>query len=798
MGVARRWARGVIVLVLWLGVTGLPAFAQDEPPAPDGSRVALVIGNSAYDTVGLLPNPVRDAEAIGVTLARLGFDVTEVNDLGNSGMRRALQEFELKAATAEIAVVFYAGHGIEIGGENFLIPVDARLERDTHVLDEAVPLSRVIMAVERASSLGLVILDACRNNPFAAQMVMTDASRAVGRGLARIEPGGSILVAYAAKEGTIADDGDGEHSPYTAALLAHLETPGLEVSFLFRRVRDDVILATGGEQEPFVYGTLGGAPIYFVEDTQQAPQLQANAEGPAQNAGQDGLGNVAAAYEAALAINTIAAWDAFLRYFPSGYYTDLAVIARDKLLALGPVGPDGEPIGEPDLPVFVEEPQLIAAAPLPLPADGDEAVIARCDTLTAYRYDPDRPPDILPVAVADVTAQLDAAREACTAALEVAPDLGRLHFQLARVFAITGDYPAALERYRVAAELGSAAAMNEIGLYYRNGTAVAVDIDEAIDWLTRAAGGGSTDAMINLGDIYDQGEEVAVDLDEAGRWFRMAADAGHPEGYAALGYRYDYGRGVERDQAEARRLYRLAAEAGSSYGMVSLGYLYDWGLGGEADYAEAAYWYEQASLAGNSYGTSNLGYVYEDGRGVEADLGRARTLYEQAAAAGNPYAMYNLGRLYQDGIGVTQDYDRAFRWYQQAADGGHFYAMNRLGILYDNGWGVAEPDPEAARLWWEQAADNGVGDALHNLGYLYETGRGVARDLERAGDYYVAALDRRNAATIDEFMNYADAYAVAVRRKVEQFLIDLGLLSGRADGQIDDATRNALLAWRDG
>ena len=138
-------------------------------------------------------------------------------------------------------MVFYAGHGIEVDKRNFLIPVDARLLSDADVEFETVPLDLLSRAVERAKGLRLIILDACRDNPFAVAMQRSGATRSIGRGLASVEPSGETLVAYAAKEGTVAADGEGRNSPYTTALLAHLEEPGLEVGLMFRKVRDAVV-----------------------------------------------------------------------------------------------------------------------------------------------------------------------------------------------------------------------------------------------------------------------------------------------------------------------------------------------------------------------------------------------------------------------------------------------------------------------------------------------------------------------------------------------------------------------------
>ena len=239
------------------------AFLSASLQAHANSNIALVIGNSAYRHVPQLPNPRNDADDMAAALTRLNFSVTRFEDLGFDEMRRALLDFGRKARHAEIAILYFAGHGVEMGGENWLIPIDAELRTDADIEQEALALKGVMQAVGGASKLGLVILDACRNNPFAAKMHRTSLKRAVERGLARVEPTGSVLVAFAAKDGTTADDGDGRNSPFTRALLKYIDTPGLEVNFLFRRVRDDVLAATQREQEPFVYGSLSHEELFL-------------------------------------------------------------------------------------------------------------------------------------------------------------------------------------------------------------------------------------------------------------------------------------------------------------------------------------------------------------------------------------------------------------------------------------------------------------------------------------------------------------------------------------------------------
>jgi WD40 repeat protein len=232
--------------------------------APD-RRVALVIGNSAYRNVQHLANPSNDADLIGAALRRTGIeDVTVAHDLDREGMVAALRTFARKADAADWAVIYYAGHGIEIGGTNYLIPVDAKLETDRDVPEEAISLEQLQSKLVGAHKLKLIVLDACRNNPFISQMKMVAANRSVDRGLTRFEPTGATLVVYAAREGTTAKDGDGKDSPFALSFAKRIVEQGVEINMALRFVRQDVLVTTGRQHEPFVYGSLPPEAFYFV------------------------------------------------------------------------------------------------------------------------------------------------------------------------------------------------------------------------------------------------------------------------------------------------------------------------------------------------------------------------------------------------------------------------------------------------------------------------------------------------------------------------------------------------------
>jgi uncharacterized caspase-like protein len=235
--------------------------------------VALSIGNAAYRKVDPLPNPRKDASDIATALKTAGFaEAVVLHDLGLKEMQRALAAFEEKTTGADWAVVYYGGHAIQVDGKNYLVPVDAELKSPGDVEDETVVLDRVLARIAAAGKLRLVILDACRTNPF--RRLWANAKPAAGlqaardiaeRGLKRYETAQrNLLIAYAAAEGQVALDGpSGGNSPYVKALLKHLATPGLEINKLFRLVGDDVMAETGGKQQPFEYGSRSGEDLFF-------------------------------------------------------------------------------------------------------------------------------------------------------------------------------------------------------------------------------------------------------------------------------------------------------------------------------------------------------------------------------------------------------------------------------------------------------------------------------------------------------------------------------------------------------
>ncbi len=240
--------RKVLCMILVVGLC-----SAVPPAAHAADRVALVVGNSRYQQVEFLPNPLNDARAVARKLATLGFDVIEYHDQTREQMQSALRRFSEKLGPNSIALFFYAGHGIQHDGANYLIPVDADISKAYEIEYRAFNLGMVLSAInERRPMLGIVMLDACRDNPF--EQKIRGVSRAVGvrgNGLAVIKNTRGTILSYATEPGSVATDGSGRHSPYTEAMLKYLDRPGLSIQEMLNEVGLEVMRLTHGIQKPW-------------------------------------------------------------------------------------------------------------------------------------------------------------------------------------------------------------------------------------------------------------------------------------------------------------------------------------------------------------------------------------------------------------------------------------------------------------------------------------------------------------------------------------------------------------------
>jgi hypothetical protein len=319
--------RAIRAIMAWLLLVGAST-------ANAANRVALVIGNSSYTSVPTLPNPHNDAEDITVALRHLGFDVVEGRDLDRRGMADAVRRFSRNLPGSDIALFFYAGHGVQIGGNNYLLPTDVRVETTSDVKLDTIDIGTIMEEMGAEKRVNLIFLDACRDNPFANSVLLSGRSIS-SRGLARQDSSVGSLIAFATQPNNIALDGSGRNSPFTQALLKHLKTPGLEIRTLLSRVRNDVIEATGGKQVPWENSSLTGE-IVLVPPPSLAPvpspAAEVKSEGPKNDSDTE-----LSFWQSAERIGTKAAFEAYKREF--GSEGRFAALADERIAALSTLNP---------------------------------------------------------------------------------------------------------------------------------------------------------------------------------------------------------------------------------------------------------------------------------------------------------------------------------------------------------------------------------------------------------------------------------------------------------------------------
>ncbi len=299
-------------------------------PARADKRVALVIGNSEYAHVPELANPSNDAADMAEKLKSLGFDVVDGRNLDFQAMRRIIRNFIGSLKDADVALFYYAGHGLQVAGENYMAPIDARLRSEDDLEFEAIPMAMVLSPMERNTKVNLVFLDACRDNPLAVNLARSMGTRSstVGKGLARIGSGVGTLISFSTQPGNVALDGTGRNSPFTAALLNHLGRPGEDVVKSLVRVRRDVLAVTDGKQVPWDSSSLTGDVVLAPAGT-TAGETAGSANGLAD---EDAHATEITYWNVIKSGGDKTYYEAYLRRYPDGLFAD---IARTKLDEIG-------------------------------------------------------------------------------------------------------------------------------------------------------------------------------------------------------------------------------------------------------------------------------------------------------------------------------------------------------------------------------------------------------------------------------------------------------------------------------
>ncbi|MBO9435023.1 caspase family protein [Ruegeria sp. R13_0] len=544
-------------------------------------RVALIIGNSDYQTVGALDNPINDASDLAIALEGLGFDVFLGTDLNRYEMLSLAESYGATAADSDVSLLFYAGHGFQVDGRNYLVPVDANLTSAADIPEQTVAMEEFVSRMERSDGIRLVFLDACRDNPF------EDGVLSVDEGLARVGSAADFLFAYATQPDNVAFDGTGRNSFFTEALLSHIYTPGQDISDLLISVRKDVLAATGGRQIPWDNSSLtrqfrfDNSPVTASEET-LLWQVAANA----QDASLMQL-YIDRYPQGAHATEVVA----FLDEAGQGGTQTRALSVEDqdeqaerlwKLAQRSRMRPLLEFYLEqyPDGSHAAQAQRLIAS--IPRPEDSTPGGI--CERLATHPRD--RTASITGVPFSRLQENALTAIQACSAAAAQSPELSHYVALLARATIAAGDVERAVTLYKQAAAEGDLRAMVSLAQLHESGTGVPQDMGTALDLYERAAEGGSADAMINLAVTLFEGQIVPKDDARAVALLQQAADGGSAKATFNLGVLAQDGAAGEPEQALG--YFQKAARDGEYQGYLAAAILLDEGRGVPRDPLEAA------------------------------------------------------------------------------------------------------------------------------------------------------------------------------------------------------------------
>lgn len=844
----RRAVRfGLLSLPLGLalaGSTSLTASAQEA-----GRRVALVIGNQDYQYVEPLVNPLNDTKEISRILRKADFDVTLGMDLDKKEMEEVVRRFLRELNDGDTALFYYSGHALQVGDANFILPVDAKLSSQYDLEFESLKVSHLLDYMKAASSLQIVMLDACRDNPFEiASLFWGEQEYALGktRGLRRIPNKLGTFISYATRPGQVAYDGDGPMSPFTSSVVGNALDPKLEIKDLMTRVRDEVVRKTGGQQIPYEDSTLVTS-FYFVPPKPEpivtahhrvsvpagSTAVALNIPAPVQPEG--------GTLEAKL---TLAPEKGKLQLADGKSVAEGDVLKAEELAGLQFV-PTGADAGNVELIGYEVTDQwgssvsaiasiTVAQTAAPVAEDGlREDLKARLAAVLAWLTERSTAGTVeADIGVGPVEVYSEAPVEGLPATSDwlkvVSVDSDLQLSSEGRLLQAGDRFPvSALASLTVRPQIGSEREAREFKLELPNETGgslrtitqivqprvdrcdqlatqpfdlqavtegrLANDLDpRAIDTACASA----MEAYPEIGRFVFQrgrGAFAAGDLDQAIAYFEQAYQMGHVRAGQVLGRMYFLGAGIDRDREKAVELYRKAAERGDAYALHSLGLAEIRGDGTAQNEKDGLEKLLQSVEAGHTFSYNAIGGFYLNGEHVAENVDRAVYYYNRSAGRNDIYGFLNMGTLYRDGKGVPQDFEAALGWFRKAHEGGHPAAGTAIGLLYFNGQGVEKDAAEATR-WFRESALRGDAWGAFNTAFMLgeQSGEAAGRDRIRMLAMAVAVDPSSQAAE-----NGREALGKASRglkaKVLQQALTDLGYEPGPVDGQPGRKTRDALV-----
>ncbi|PBB84963.1 MULTISPECIES: caspase family protein [unclassified Mesorhizobium] len=781
----------------FLAAVILVGFASFEAHAD--RRVALVIGNSEYRDIPALKNPDKDADDVSNTFRMAGFEVFLAKDLTKLQFEKQFRNYLAAADGAELAVVYYSGHGFQIGGENFLIPVDASLKDAADIEVQAVKLDDVLEQMRSKSKIQVIILDACRNNPFPRKdyWLRDQLITAGNTGLAQVKSSLNTLIAFATEPGAVAYDGTGDLSPFSSAFSRRALAPNQEIRTVMAAVRRDVVEATSGKQVPWENSSLIDDVVLMRRATR--PSLPPVLE----KIVPSGIGPVALDLPQPVDVD-------------GGAVT----VSIERPPALGRLTLDGKPveIGAPiqgkDLPRLKmeipkgvgaqEEVDMLAYAThdewggeaqgimvfrvksgegaqgeqivASLEAEQKQQVVARGLHITGAAEAIDKRDVAIPVGVGPVPLKLEFPTKDPAVSVKLAsyPATGTLSLPDRTLSPDSSLMADEVEHLSYEPQIGVAAPV-EVGFEIRADNTpskpATMKLSPNVDACDREAGEPLDLQGVVPGLLPNEISSNAVDVCQA-------AVKAYPD---VARFRYQLGRALlavgKVDQA--KKEIQEAADKGHVRAVFELGYIASSGIGTAVDPKKANEYYTKASDKGDPYGMTAWGRALFNGLGAQRDTSKGLDLLLKAAAMGHTYAMNDLAAIFTEGRnGVPADPARAVAFLKAGVERQDMYSMNLLGRNYITGKGI-DKDPKAALALFQKAIDLGQPYAPGSLGRMYRDGVGVDKNLDEAqrlfelatargdqsGAYDRAALEMQKGAKADQ--------AIAVRYLAFAVALDL-------------------------
>ena len=717
-------------------------------------RVAFVVGNSNYQSVPQLPNPRNDASAMADALKKSGFEVVTAIDVDRIGFDAALEKFLRSLNGADVSALYYSGHGIQVGGDNRIIPTDAQLKSPADLEVETVSVKTIMTYMKSGSKTQLVFLDSCRTNPFPGSSFLVGPDKQMlvtGTGLAPQESTLGSLTAFSTQPGAVAIDGAGDNSPFTQSMLGHSFKLGVDIKTALAQVTEDVLQVTAQKQKPWTSDSLGQAVFLKRPAIRLAPLEPAIASAapsvkvaaapsqdstvPAATATRAPANQVAEILQQALAkpqripigVGQIAMLDTVPVVRAAGA-DQIEVLSVPKV---GTLYLDGNPLGEGDV-LNTDALRKVTFEPaVGSNGKGQEFGLKVADasgnnpaTVTgklepynvACDEDAGEPLDLQGVSSGKLPNEIDSdkAIASCTEAIAKFPNVARYKYELGRAKLAAKDTAGALQLFKAAADAGHIRAQNQLGYMAQGGFGRPINLSEA--------------------NIY----------------FKAAADSGDPYGMLSYGRNLVQGRGVEKDVAGGTKLLTTAVELGHTYAMNELGSMYFYGSGVKANPARGVRFWEAGLARDDIYSMRNLAIAALQGQGLPKDPAKALELFKKASAGGHPNAPTDIGAMYFNGNGVPKDVSTAATWYLTGAERGDPWAASNLAFVYSQGSSNLRDLDKAVQFAALSVALDRRGEIPKNTAILKALPTEAKRNAIKALISQVGVANAQTGADLDE------------------------------------------------